>query len=93
MDLFASEAPVSAAATTPLETFHQLILDGDAKGAVNFLRSLNKSTLQKVLLLSGFGICGTYREWINHAATRILDAANARALPRQQQPGDWEAVS
>ncbi|AJY53292.1 hypothetical protein [Halomonas sp. KO116] len=90
MDLFATDTPPNDTAT-PIDTFRQHITAGDAKAAVLYLRSLDKNTLQKLLLLTGFSIGGTYRQWINYQATKLLDAAANRALPREPRPGDWEA--
>lgn len=89
MDL--SDTTPTTTTSSPVDVFRQHITSGDAKGAVRYLRSLDKDTLQKVLLLTGFGITGTYRQWINYQAQRLLDAAARRALPRDPNPSDWEA--
>tara|TARA_R110002051_G_scaffold250392_6_gene309752 strand:- start:4508 stop:4789 length:282 start_codon:yes stop_codon:yes gene_type:complete len=91
MDLFATDTPPTTDTLSPVDLLRQHITAGNAKEAVRYLRTLDKDTLSKVLLLCGFGLTGTYREWINYQATRLLDAAAKRALPRDPRPGDWEA--
>lgn len=91
MDLFDTASAMNDNTATPVELLRQHITAGNAKEAVRYLRSLDKDTLSKVLLLTGFGLTGTYREWINFQATKLLDAAAKRALPRDPRPGDWEA--
>lgn len=80
MDMFNNDL---AATNGPIETFQAYIERGDAKGAIHFLRSLNKEDLGYTLLRSGFKLGGDYKDWVNYAGAAIQEAAMHRRLPRQ----------
>lgn len=76
---------------SPLEAFGEFIEKGDAKRAVDVLRQLDKAALGETLIKSGFSLKGNYREWIDHAATDILNAAKLGRFPRLNPKNDTAA--
>lgn len=79
MDMFGT--PDYLDTQSPLDTLKLFIERGDAKGAVHFLRQLNKEELSIALIKGGFSLTGNYRDWINHASDALMEAAEFGRLP------------
>lgn len=90
-DLFGDNSDSAASASRPIDTFRSLIEQGDGKGAIRHLRTLNKHDLSETLLKSGFALSGGYPKWVDYASSPLLMAAAERQLPRN--PDGPEAPS
>lgn len=87
------DVSAQACTVTPVDQLKEHVVAGDGKAALRYLRSLDKDTLSKLLLITGFSLSGKYREWINDASNDLLRCISQRRLLREVSSEDWHKIA